>query len=305
MKAKLSILIIMTMMLFHSKGIAQQSSLYSQYMFNGLVLNPAYTGMSQGINTTLMYRQQWSGVEGSPNTATVSIDSPVGSRAISVGGIFSQEHSGEVTRQTFYGMGAYRLALGKGKLSFGLQIGLNNYKVNFDKFTTHLPDPTLPNGEQQKMAFNVGTGLFYHTDKFYVGFSVPTILKSSLADDNQTLVAEESRSYFFNGGYVFNVGTNFKLKPNVLVGLIEGAPVQFDLNLNALFQEFIWLGVSYSLKESVTFLTQLELSNNFRLGYSYDLVTNANAGNTRGSHEIMLNIFFTGKKAKMLTPRYF
>ncbi|NLR91938.1 PorP/SprF family type IX secretion system membrane protein [Flammeovirga agarivorans] len=284
---------------------AQQVSLYSQYMFNGLVLNPAYAGNYEGINTNLMYRQQWSGVEGSPNTSTISVDSPLGSKKLSVGGIFSQDKTAETTTQTFYMMAAYRLPLGNGKLSFGLQGGMNFYRVNFQNLNTFLPDPTLPTSMQQESTPNVGFGLFYQTDKWFAGASAPKLLANDLSDGQCTLVAKEERHYFVTGGYLFDVSPTVKLKPNALLAFVEGSPTYFDINLNALLYDWLWFGASYSLKNSFTLLTQLEFGDHFRFGYSYDIVTNAGQGVTRGSHEFMLNIFFTGKKTKMLSPRYF
>ncbi|MBB6463916.1 PorP/SprF family type IX secretion system membrane protein [Flammeovirga kamogawensis] len=304
---KLYIYILFTVLLLYksNRTYAQQTTLYSQYMFNGMTINPAYAGAQGGLNASFIYRQHWTGVGGSPNTSTLAIDAPIGSKRMSVGGIFSQDKIGATTTQNMNIMAAYRLPLGNGTLSFGLEGGFNNVSVNFADLTSHLPDPSLPNERVARMSPNFGAGLFYNTDKYYIGFSVPRLIQSDLGDPNSTLVVEEQRNYFLTGGYAFEVNHILVLKPNVLIRYTDGAPLQADINLNALLQEWLWLGVSYRTQESVAFITEIQLNKTFRLGYSYDLVTNSASNITQGSHEFMLNIFFSGKKDKILTPRYF
>ncbi|NLR90363.1 MULTISPECIES: PorP/SprF family type IX secretion system membrane protein [Flammeovirga] len=284
---------------------AQQNTLYSQYMFNGMTINPAYAGSQGGINTSLIYRQHWTGVGGSPHTSTIAIDSPLGNKRLSVGGLFSQDKIGATTTQNFNVVGAYRINLGEGTLSFGLQGGLNSVAVNFADLTSHVPDPSLPNERVRRNAPNFGGGLFYNTDNYYVGFSVPRLLNSDLGDANSTLVVEEQRYYFVTAGYAFFINPNLVLKPNALIRVTEGAPVQADINVNALLMEWLWLGMTYRTQESVGFITELQLNKIFRIGYSYDLITNSASNITNGSHEFMINLFFENKKNKIKTPRYF
>ncbi|MBB6460308.1 PorP/SprF family type IX secretion system membrane protein [Flammeovirga kamogawensis] len=284
---------------------AQQATMYSQYMFNAMLLNPAYIGAQGGVNSTFIYRQHWSGIGGSPSTATVAIDSPIGSKKIAVGALFSQDKIGVSTIQNFDVMLAYRIAAFNGTLSFGLQGGFNNVSVNFAQLTSYVPDPSIPSQTESKMTPEVGAGIFYNAEKLYAGISAPKLVENDLGDPNSTLVVEGKRHYYIIGGYIFHLSPNVVLKPNTLIKLTEGSPVQADINLNTLLYETLWLGVSYRTLESVAFITEIQFGKMFRVGYSYDLVTNSAQGVTNGSHEFMLNVLLKSKKAKIHTPRYY
>ncbi|MBB3697769.1 PorP/SprF family type IX secretion system membrane protein [Flammeovirga yaeyamensis] len=304
MKKCFAIVWLLMMALFHQVK-AQQTTLYSQYMFNGLTINPAYAGSQGGVNTSLIYRQHWTGVGGSPNTTTLAIDSPLGNKRMSIGGLFSQDKIGATTTQNMNVVASYRINLFSGTLSFGLQGGFNSVAVNFADLTSFLPDPALPDGTVRRNSPNFGAGLFYNTDHLYLGFSAPRLISSDLGDPNSTLVVEEKRHYFLNAGYAIELSHLLMLKPNILFRLTEGAPLQADINLNALIMEWIWFGVSYRTQESFALLTEIQLSKVFRIGYSYDMITNSASNITNGSHEFVINVFFENKKKKIKTPRYF
>lgn len=284
---------------------AQQTTLYTQYMFNGLTINPAYAGSQGGINSSLIYRQHWSGIGGSPHTTTLAVDSPLGNKRMSIGGLLSQDKIGATTTQNVNVVASYRINLFSGTLSFGLQGGFNSVAVNFADLTSFLPDPALPNETVRRSSPNVGAGLFYNTDHLYVGFSAPRLISSELGDPNSTLVVEEKRHYFISAGYAIELTHLLMLKPNVLIRATEGAPLQADINLNALIMEWLWFGLSYRTQESVALITEVQLGKTFRIGYSYDMITNSASNITNGSHEFMLNVFFENKKKKIKTPRYF
>lgn len=296
---------LLTACLIWSGAKAQQQALFTQYMFNQLALNPAYAGIHEGISATALYRQQWVGFEGAPQTGTLSIHSPMNYRPISLGAVFIQDKIG-VTSQTGVQLSyAYRIHITpKMQVSFGLQGGFTNYKANYNDGTTN--DPVLVNSNISEFLPNVGSGIMVHSKRFYASFSVPMMIQQEFDKVNAGTIGRTMRHYFLLGGYVLDVNENLRLKPNVMFKSVTGAPAQLDLNLNALINDFAWVGVSYRSLQSIDLLFQLQLTNQLQLGYSFDFSTNKDMRAVNaGTHEIMLNYFFELPITKVLNPRYF
>lgn len=285
---------------------AQQQVMFTQYMFNGLVLNPAYAGSHESISVTALSRIQWVGIDGAPNTQTFSIHSPVPGKNVGLGAFFVRDNIGVTTQNNFYLSYAYRMQMSKGILSFGLQGGFSDTSVSYDELG--IADSNL-SGTESTFNPNFGAGVYYLTYRFYAGASIPYILNSgsnnegnSLPDDIET---EQIQHYYVTTGTVFDLSHMVKLKPSILVKAVSGAPIEFDFNANVLFDDRLWVGVSYRSFDSIDLLLELQVNQQLRFGYAYDFTTSDLRKVNSGSHEIMLNYRFVFSKSKIVTPRYF
>ncbi len=287
-------------------GYTQQQVMFTQYMFNGLVLNPAYAGSHESISVTALSRIQWVGIDGAPNTQTFSIHSPVPGKNIGLGAFFVRDNIGVTTDNNFFLSYAYRIQMSRGILSMGLHGGISSVNVDYNELG--LTDRNLQ-GAESSLKPNFGAGLYYMTDRFYAGFSSPYILRNRSSDDGgslpQELNTDQIQHYYLTSGAVFDLSPLIKLKPSILIKAVQGAPVEFDFNANVLFDEKLWVGVSYRSFDSIDLLLELQLNEQLRLGYAYDITTSDLRQVNSGSHEIMLNYRFVFSKSKIVTPRYF
>jgi type IX secretion system PorP/SprF family membrane protein len=288
---------------------SQQQAMFTQYMFNGLAINPAYAGSQESLSLTALARQQWTGLEGSPSTQTLSAHSPIKSEKVALGALFINDKIGIIRQTGFQACYAYRIQMRKGTLSLGLQGGFTNFRSEYSTLFVQDPnDPYFKGNDVNQFLPNFGTGAYYYSERFYVGFSVPQLVsnyyKSETANSFSSVV--QVRHYFLTGGYVFDINPSLKLKPSLLLKAVEGAPLALDLNANLLLKEVVWLGLSYRSFQSLSALLELQLTDQFRLGYAYDFSTSSpQKGLTYGSHELMLNYRFAYAKTKVITPRYF
>lgn len=283
---------------------AQQQASYTQYMFNGMVINPGYIGSHDALSFSLVGRWQWLGMEGAPNTQTLSVHSPIRSKNMGVGLQVSRDEIAVTTSSTVMGGYAYKISVGGGFLSMGLQGGVQMYNANYSEAYTLSTDPTFQDSYSATRP-NFGTGLFYYNSVFYAGFSIPELLNNKVESKGQSVLTQR-RHYFWSGGAVFALSPSVKMKPNFLIKAVDGAPLSVDYNLNFLLQEILWLGVSYRAPESVSFLVEFNVNRRFRLGYAMDYILDATISQaTQTSHELMLNYKINLVKDQVVTPRYF
>ena len=284
----------------------QQQVMFTQYMFNGLAINPAYAGIHEGLSASILWREQWVGFEGAPSTQTLSLHSPIGQSSASYGGMIIRDKIGVTEQIGAMGAAAYRIFISEdARLSFGLQASMTNFRADYIDSTTG-SDPLLSQSNINEFKPNFGFGLLYHSDKYYLGFSIPQMLNQSFDQTNESSESQLVRHYFLTGGVVIDLNPDFKLKPNVLIKYVKGAPVQLDLNLNLLIKEIVWVGASYRSFDSIDLLMQLQLTPRLQLGYAYDLSTSSELRSVNsGSHEIMLNYVFQLTKTRAVSPRYF
>ncbi len=269
---------------------AQQRAVYSQYMFNGLILNPAYAGNQKQLVATGIYRKQWVNLEGAPTIQTLSVHSGFDKRKVGIGFNLSNDKIGVHNDLSFYGSYAYQLKVGKGNLAMGLQAGFNNLKSDFTKVNAKNGNDPLLNSVYNKFNPNFGTGLYYSTSTAYLGASVPFILNNTVLKETEVISeAKEARYYFVTGGKVFDLDAKIKLKPSFLVRIQEGAPVGFDVNTNFIFDKIVTLGASYRSGDAVVFLFNVQANENFGFGYAYDYTISGLNPYTKGSHEIMMS----------------
>ena len=289
--------------------MAQQEPMYSQYMFNMLQLNPAYAGNRAVDNVTLMYRKQWLNVSGSPTTATVSWDSRREGTNVGYGLQVYNDKIGIENTTGFQGFYSYRIPFENSFLSFGLSAGVLYYNAAYSQIqTTQGGDPLLQ-ADVKKMMPTAGFGILYGSEKWYMGFSVPALLKTKVDGDgtNSTNAVGANNHYFLTGGFVLDMSENFQLKPSVLIKSVKGAPLQLDYNLNGWINKVIGVGASYRTGDALVGMIELQVTPEFRLGYAYDYtISNLNMFTKWGTHELMLRYEFGGPKSRrLLSPRYY
>ena len=290
--------VFIVVMFFNVLGIyAQHDNLYSQYMFNGLLINPAYAGSNDALNATLVNRNQWIGFDGAPRTSTFSLHTPLKNKKVNIGLTFTNDCYGITTQNKINAIYAYRLFFKKSSLSFGLQVGVDFIKNNWNLIQTTTPgDQVFTSQYSQQTVPQTGFGVYYKAQKFYVGLSSPDLLALGTSS---TLY----KSAFLTGGYLFDVSEDVKIKPFVLVKYIHNSPVEVDLNAIVYFK-MVGIGYSYRTNDAMVFLATVNINKQFSFGYSYDLTTSKLATYVRGSHEIMLKYEF-GYKVNPQSPRYF
>ncbi len=295
-----------------SLGVAQQLPQFTQYMYNTISINPAYAGSRETLSVVGLHRSQWVGLEGGPNTQTLSVHSPLNSERIAAGVSFINDQLGYENFSYLYGDFSYTLPIGqKSKLAFGLKAGFTQYSIDQSLLDdqTVVDDPFY-NDVSDRWSPNVGLGLYYHSNKWYLGLSAPRILNTDYNNARRgtiDYVALERVSYYFTGGYVFNLGETTKFKPAMLLKATNGAPLSFDMTANFLFNEKFWLGASYRINESaaaIGAITDFQISKQMRIGYAYEYPISDIRPYTSGTHEVLL-MFEMFKSRRIKSPRYF
>lgn len=291
---------------------AQQDPHYTQYMYNMSVINPAYAGSKEGLSLGLLYRKQWVDLEDAPTTATLSGHSPVG-KNVGLGLSIVSDKIGPVEETNVYGDFSYTLNLGgEHKLALGLKAGATFHKVGlFDQVYTNVPDADDPAFSENinNTYLNIGTGLFYYTNKYYVAFSIPNMLKSKHLDinrDGQDMeFGSETQHYFLTGGYVFDLNPNVKFKPFAMVKTAFNTPVSLDVSTNFMFYDKFEIGATYRLDDSFGAMVNYAITPSLRIGYAYDHIVSDLKVTTPSSHEIILLFDVNFLKKVSQSPRYF
>lgn len=269
-----------------SSAFAQDNKTYSQYMFNGLLINPAYAGANKALNTTLIGRKQWAGFEDSPRTLSFTAHTPLRNQKVNVGFSYIADIYAINSQNNINAIYTYRLPFKNGSLSMGLQAGLDIRNYQPSQIKTTDPNDVVFTGLKPKERLPYfGTGLYFETEYYYLGISTPALL--SISQDN----IFEKNIVLISSGALLSLGENYKLKPSFLFKKAPSYNPQIDLNLNAYYKSF-GLGVSYRAKDAVIFMAQYAVNNQFNLGYAYDLSIGALKSFNQGSHEIMLRYIF-------------
>jgi len=294
--------------------VAQQDAQYTQYMYNTIAVNPAYAGSRGVLSINGLHRSQWIGLEGAPKTQTINFNTPV-SEHLGIGLSIVNDKIGNGTNQDTYfdAVASYSIQTSKeGKLSFGIKAGGHLLDINFNKLANYRAELNAggPDNIDKKFSPNIGAGLYYHTDKFYAGLSIPNFLKTQHFDDSAsgtTFLAEERLNFYLITGYVFDLNPKLKFKPAILLKAVSGAPLQADFSANFMLNEKFTLGAAYRWDAAASALVGFQLSDQFMIGLAYDreVTELGNATFNDGSFEIMLRYEFITKFKKVITPRFF
>lgn len=292
---------------------AQQDPHYTQYMYNMSVINPAYaTDEPDQINLGMLYRAQWIGVEGAPTTGMFFAHKPI-SKNVEMGVSVVHDQIGDVVKETSTFIDfAYVLRFKNNhKLSFGVKAGASFFDTDFNGFqyTDVNPDDAFQNN-LSRVYPNIGTGVFYFKDNYYIGISAPNLLRNTHLSRQDGVVANgiEETHYFLTGGYVFNLSEQLKLKPAFMSKAVAGAPLSFDFTVNVLIQDKIEIGAAYRAQDAVSGIVNLRVSPSLRIGYAYDYTLSNLTKFSSGSHELLL-LFDINKTKKQKgfdkSPRFF
>ena len=280
---------------------SQQSTIYSQYMFNGLAINPAYAGYDGMLSMTALGRIQSAGLEGSPVTQSFSAHTPIVNDRVGVGLQFFHEKIGVTDQTGIYGSYSYRINYKKYTISFGLQAGLNFYKTNYSSLITFNPGDPVFNSDTQSVTPNIGSGVIFSGEKVFIGLSMPQMLS---AGSKEKVIVQE-KPFMLYGGYVFVLAPGLLLKPSMLAKLVNGKPVEWNINAHILVKDILWVGASFRPVSAITLMMQLQITEQLSFGYSYDASLGEISTIESGSHELMLNYKFRFSKRGMVSPRYF
>ncbi len=288
---------------------AQQDPHYTQYMYNLSVINPAYAGSKESLSGGLLYRKQWVDIEDAPTTGTFFVHSPVG-KNVGLGLSAISDKIGPVQEDNIYGDFSYTLNLGgESRLAFGLKAGATFHKVAlFSQIgQSNVPDLNDPafSSDTNSTFFNLGTGLFYYTNKYYVGLSIPNMLKSKHLDFNGRQFGSETSHYFLTGGYVFDLNSNVKFKPFAMVKSAFNTPTSFDVSTNFLFNDKFEIGATYRLEDSFGAMVNYAITPSLKIGYAYDHIVSDLKVATPSSHEFILLFDLNFPKKVSQSPRYF
>lgn len=299
-------LYIIVVLLIATQMYGQQDPQYTQYMYNMNVINPAYAGSRENLSFGLLYRTQWTGIDGAPETGTFFGHLPVGEK-VGIGLSVISDQIGPVKETNAYADFSYTLKLGGAhRLAFGVKAGATFHDIGISPQNIDLIDETDPFFRDiNSTTPNIGAGLFYYTDNYYLSFSIPNMLNSVHLDANGNQLGTEATHYFLTGGYVFELSPNTKLKPSFLVKSSFDAPTSYDVNLNALFFEKFEIGGSYRLDDSFSGLVNFAVTPTIRIGYAYDAVQSDIRRFAPASHEVMLLFDLNFPRKVSRSPRYF
>ena len=304
-KIYLAVLIVLVT-LFEAQ--AQQDPHYTQYMYNMNVMNPAYAGSKENLSFGLLYRKQWVDIEGAPSTFTFSGHTPAG-KNVGIGLSVIADEIGPVKEQNVYGDFSYTLQLGgEHKLALGLKAGATFQKIGlFSQISPSLPVPTDPgfSEDTSNIYFNLGTGIFYYTNKYYVALSVPNMIKANYLDYNGVKYGTETQHYFLTGGYVFDLNPNLKFKPFAMLKSAFNSPSSLDVSANFLFNERFEIGGTYRVDDSFGAMVNFAITPSLRIGYAYDSIISEIKTVAPSSHEIILLFDVNFPKKVSRSPRFF
>lgn len=289
---------------------AQQELMTSQYMFNGLFINPAYAGSHPYASATALHRSQWTGMEGAPRTNLLGIDGPLWNNKMGLGLTFSHDRIGISTDMEMAVNYAYRIRTGNsGHLAFGLKAGLSMYSAHLGELVYwDVQDAAYQHDITNAAVGKFGFGMYWNNERSFIGLSIPTLTATDGEITSGLATAPDhyfTQHAYLNAGHVFELNEDFDLKPSVLIKYQRQAPPQADLNMNLLFRDRFWLGAGYRTGDAVVGMVEFQVNHIFRIGYAYDMNTSKLRHYNGGSHEVMLGIDLGREPILIKNPRFF
>lgn len=279
--------------------MAQQEPMFTQYMFNSLTINPAYAGTTESLNLNTLTRLQWVGLEGSPKTFSLTAHTPIEGRKIGLGITLVTDEIGPVNNTFFTINYAYRLRVTDDlTLSMGLKGGISSYTVGLTDLSVIDPeDPQFQNNEK-KISPNLGFGFYLYGDQYYVGFSAPKLIQTTVDDEYATDENQLKRHYFIVGGYNWQINSEWLLKPSLLTKIVAGSPVSNDITVQGLYNNLVGAGVMYRIGDAAGLFVYGKVYKELKVGYGYEYSLNGLSGINSGTHEIMLTYDFNITKER-------
>jgi type IX secretion system PorP/SprF family membrane protein len=300
--------LVLVLMLFSALSHAQQDAQFTQYMYNTTNVNPAYAG-SRGVMSVFgLYRTQWVGLEGAPKTSAFAVNTPLNNSNLGLGVSVINDKIGPTNENTISADLSYTVPTSETfKLSFGIKGTANIFNLDVNKLDAKdQGDPQFQNF-RSKFSPNVGAGVYLHSDKAYVGLSVPNFIETNRYDEANKEVAifKEKINYYLIAGYVFDLNPDIKFKPAVLAKMVEGSPLQVDLSGNFMFNDKFVVGVAYRWSAALSAMVGFQISDGLYIGYGYDRETTNLSNYNSGSHEIFLRFEMFNNYNRITSPRFF
>lgn len=278
-------------------NFAQQDTQYTQFMYNTITINPAYAGSRGMLSVFGLHRSQWMGLEGAPKNTTISIETPLNKSNLGLGISLLNNKIGPTNENTLATDLSYAIRTSETfKLSFGIKAAVNVFNLDVNQLSLEDQDDEQFQNLKNKITPNIGAGIYWYSDKLYLGFSVPNFIQTSRYDANDVAIFKHKLSYYFMAGYNFDLDYYLKFKPALLAKKVEGDPLQVDLSGNFMFYDKVTLGVSYRFNGSISTMAGFQVSKGLYLGYGYSHETSSLSKNNSGSHEIFLRYDFIKKK---------
>lgn len=309
MKAAKTLFISTIMIFFIISAYSQQEAQFTQYMDNMLYYNPAYAGSRDMMNISALHRQQWAGFKGAPMSTSLSLHTPLRYDNIGVGFSLLNDNLGPTNSTWINADVSYSLKFKKhkGRLSFGIKGGINLLNGDLATLTKQDQNDQFVNVRfKNDIQPNIGAGIYYHSDQWFAGFAVPRIIDNlkNAGDFTQVQYIAQRHYYVTVGGYI-KASRMLKIRPSAMLKITEDAPLALDASLAFIFYDKVWLGANYRLMESAGIMIQYQISNQFKIGYSFDMSTTKLRAYNAGTHEILLSYDLLFISKSLVTPRYF
>lgn len=297
-------ILVVAIMLFGVVSYAQQDAQYTQYMYNTINVNPAYAGNRGVLSIFGLHRTQWVGLDGAPTGNTFSINTPLGSNA--GGGLsFVNDELGPTVENQISADISYKIQTSDTyKLSFGMKATADLFNLDASKLNIYNQNDLLLQS-YKSFSPNIGAGLYLHSDKLYVGLSIPKFFETYRYDDNTVKINKEKMNLYLMGGYVFDLSPSLQFKPAFLMKEVAGAPLQLDVSGNFLFNEKFVLGAAWRWSAAVSAMAGFQITDGMYIGYGYDMETTKLRHYNSGSHEIFLRFELPTRQNRIITPRFF
>ena len=299
---------LILLMLTSFVNFAQQDAQYTQYLYNTITINPAYAGSREALSIFAMHRTQWVGLDGAPVTNVASINTPLNNSNLGLGVSFINDKIGPTNKNSISADLSYTIPTSENyKLSFGMKATANLFNLDITKLNPVVASPLDPSMQNIKNEFspNIGAGIYLHSDKAYVGFSIPNFIESNRYDDNEVVIYKEKINYYLMAGYVFDLSSELKFKPAVLSKLVVGAPLQVDISGNFLINDKFTIGLAYRWSAALSAIVGFQVTEGMYIGYGYDRETTKLNNYNSGSHEILLRYEIFKNNDKITTQRFF
>ncbi|MDP2238374.1 MAG: type IX secretion system membrane protein PorP/SprF [Bacteroidales bacterium] len=301
-------IILFAALLMGMTAYAQQDPLFSQYMFNKLLLNPGYAGSKEVLSIDALDRFQWVGIEGAPRTFTFGAHTALPNNKVGVGLYAYRDVLGPTINQGLMGSYAYRILFPNSKLSFGLQFGFKSFVYDRSKVNTLEPDFTFDQAYVQRYTPDANFGIYYYSNKFFIGLSSKQLFQNEygyVMVNGTSTYTRLMRHFYGMAGVAIPISEYVSLRPSFMAKFVKNAPLQLDANVSLVFNDQFWIGMSYRTEKAIIFLTEFRITEKLRVGYSFDMYLNELQPHNKGSHEIRLGLDIELFQSRMLTPRYF
>ena len=298
--------IVLVFTFFSTVGFAQQDAQYTQYMYNTININPAYAGSRGAMSIFGLYRTQWVGLDGAPETSSFSLNTPINNSNLGLGVSLVNDKIGPTNENTFSADLSYTIPTSETfKLSFGIKGTANLFNLDINKLNPEYQGDLQFQDLNNKFSPNIGAGVYWHSDKAYIGISVPNFIETNRYSDNDYAIFKDRINYYLIAGYVFDLDGYIKFKPAVLTKMVQGAPLQVDLSANFMFNENFTIGLAYRWSAALSAMAGFQVSDGLFIGYSYDRETTRLNNYNSGSHEIYLRFEFLNNYSRITSPRFF